>query len=284
MTVPLVSIVIPCYNHDKFVQQCIQSIIDQTYQNIELIIIDDGSKDNSVGKIQELVPLCEKRFIRFEFRYRPNKGLSATLNEALDWCQGEFYCAIASDDMMLSHKISKQLDLMQTDKDYVASFGSYQIVDGYGKKGHIFEQKDMEFNFDLLMYTDLYLPAPTQMIRTEALKQVGGYKDGIVIEDWYMWLKLLELPNSKIVYRNDLYAYYRVHGNNTFSNPYKMGLGYLQVLTEFNNHPKFERAYIKALWETLFLLFKKQPKLTLIVFAERSTKHVKRVFYKIKSN
>ena len=48
---PLVSIVIPCYNHEGFVQDCIRSVIDQTYQNIELIIIDDGSKDNSVEKI-----------------------------------------------------------------------------------------------------------------------------------------------------------------------------------------------------------------------------------------
>lgn len=49
---PLVSVVIPCYNHENFVQGCIQSVIDQTYQNIELIIIDDGSKDNSVLKIK----------------------------------------------------------------------------------------------------------------------------------------------------------------------------------------------------------------------------------------
>ncbi|MGA6331370.1 glycosyltransferase family 2 protein, partial [Acinetobacter baumannii] len=102
---PLVSIVIPCYNHANFVQDCIQSVIAQTYQNIELIIIDDGSKDGSVEKIQEFIGECEKRFVRFEFRNRPNKGLSATLNEALEWCQGEYFSAIASDDMMLNDKI-----------------------------------------------------------------------------------------------------------------------------------------------------------------------------------
>ena len=63
---PLVSVVIPCYNHENFVQDCIQSVIDQTYDNIELIIIDDGSKDNSVDKIKEMIGLCEKRFTNFE--------------------------------------------------------------------------------------------------------------------------------------------------------------------------------------------------------------------------
>ncbi len=98
---PLVSVVIPCYNHENFVQDSIQSVIDQTYQNIELIIIDDGSKDGSVEKIQEMIPACQERFVRFEFRHRPNKGLSATLNEALEWCEGEYYSPIASDDIIL---------------------------------------------------------------------------------------------------------------------------------------------------------------------------------------
>ena len=70
----LVSVVIPCYNHEKFIQDCIQSVIDQTYQNIELIIIDDGSKDSSVEIIEKMLPACEQRFVRFEFRNRPNKG------------------------------------------------------------------------------------------------------------------------------------------------------------------------------------------------------------------
>ncbi len=279
---PLVSIVIPCYNHENFVQECIQSVIDQTYQNIELIIIDDGSKDGSVKKIQEMIPACQERFVRFEFRHRPNKGLSATLNEALEWCEGEYFSALASDDMMLPKKTQQQLKIL-SEQDYVAVFGAVQMIDSDNNILSQIRQPDKIFKFDDLFYTDRFLPAPTQMICLDSLRKTGGFVEGMIIEDWYIYLKLME-DGSKIYYKNELYSYYRIHGANTFSNPYKMGLGYLQVLTEFNNHPKFERAYIKAIWETLFLLFKKQPKLTLIVFAERSTKHVKRVFYKIKSN
>ena len=114
---PLVSIVIPCYNHAQFVQETVQSVIDQDYENIELIIIDDGSKDNSVEVIQEMIPACEERFVRFEFRYRPNKGLCATLNEALEWCEGEYFSPTASDDILKQNKISTQLAIMLSKKE-----------------------------------------------------------------------------------------------------------------------------------------------------------------------
>ena len=113
---PLVSVVIPCYNHENFVQDCIKSVIDQTYENIELIIIDDGSKDGSVQKIQEMSAACQKRFTRFEFRYRPNKGLSETLNEALEWCEGLYLSPIASDDQMLKQKIQLQVNFLEKNK------------------------------------------------------------------------------------------------------------------------------------------------------------------------
>ena len=125
---PLVSVVIPCYNHEKFVQDCIQSVINQTYENIELIIIDDGSKDGSVEKIQEMIPICKQRFIRFEFRYRPNKGLSATLNEALEWCHGKYFSAIASDDMLLAEKLMVQVPILEADDACKGVFGNMILI------------------------------------------------------------------------------------------------------------------------------------------------------------
>src|SRR5690554_4831249 len=126
---PLVSIVIPCYNHAQFVQESIQSVIEQDYENIELIIIDDGSKDNSVEVIQEMIPACEERFVRFEFRYRPNKGLCATLNESLEWCEGEYLSCIASDDIMRPDKTSYQVSYLNANKNTIGVFGGVDILD-----------------------------------------------------------------------------------------------------------------------------------------------------------
>ena len=277
---PLVSVVIPCYNHEKFVQDCIQSVIDQTYENIELIIIDDGSKDNSFFKIQEMVSLCEKRFTRFEFRHRPNKGLSATLNEALEWCQGEYYSVIASDDMMLERKTEEQVKLLQQNLNVVAVFGAVELIDNESYKIGEIRQSNKIFEFNDLMYTDRFLPAPTQMIYLSQLKKTGGYIEGMIIEDWYMYLKLLE-NGGKILYKDELFCKYRTHEGNTFSNPLKMALGRLQVLNEFKNHDDFKRSYIKVCWdnalETLMLDFK----LSVKIFIYRSIYKLKLLSKKI---
>lgn len=271
---PLVSVVIPCYNHENFVQDSIQSVIDQDYENIELIIIDDGSQDGSVIKIQEMVESCKERFIRFEFRSRANVGLSATLNEALDWCKGDFYSPIASDDMMLSNKILDQVELLIRNSEVVGVFGAVQKINEKNEKLDEIRQPDKIFEFDDLIYTEHFLPAPTQMLRLNALKEIGGYIEGMIIEDWYIYLKILEKGN-KILYKDDLYCYYRIHEGNTFSNPYSMGLGYLQVLNEFRGHELFKKAYIKACWENSLGTLKSDFRLSVKILTHR-------VFLKLK--
>src|SRR5690606_14961295 len=125
----LVSVIIPSYNHEKFVCDSIQSVINQSYQNIELIVIDDGSTDSSVEKIKKLIPRCAKRFTWFEFMHRPNKGLSATLNEALEWAQGEYFSSLASDDIILEDKIKIQSEFLKHNKNCIAVFGGISVID-----------------------------------------------------------------------------------------------------------------------------------------------------------
>ena len=230
---PLVSIVIPCYNHENFVQECIQSVIDQTYQNIELIIIDDGSKDNSVTKIQELVPQCRARFVRFEFRHRSNIGLSATLNEGLQWCQGQFFCAIASDDIVLPKKTSTQVDFLKYHETCVGVFGGITFIfDGAVQKSRVLPYKIYNFN-DILMHNH-ELPATTAMLRLQEVKRANGYPVHLVIEDWYMWLKLTEKGKS-LAYLNDNLAFYRRHDKNVSNDIEKMILARIKVLNEFKS-------------------------------------------------
>ncbi len=271
---PLVSVVIPCYNHEKFVKDCIQSVIDQTYENIELIIIDDGSKDSSVEKIQEMISRCEKRFVNFEFRHRENKGLSGTLNEALEWCQGNFISPIASDDLMLTNKLERQLELFEQYEEMVAVFGAVQLVNDDNIKIGEIRQTNKIFTFDDLIYTDRFLPAPTQMIRLDALKATGGFVEGMIVEDWYIYLKLLE-TGKKIIYVDEIFCSYRTHDGNTFSNPYKMSLGRLQVLNEFSQHSVFKQAFIKVCWDNALETLKLDFKLSIKIF-------VYRIFHKLK--
>lgn len=243
---PLVSIVIPCYNHENFVQDCIQSVIEQTYENIELIIIDDGSKDNSVLKIQEMLEKCQNRFKQFEFRYRPNKGLSETLNESLEWCQGKYYSVLASDDQMFDNKTALQVAYLEKNKDCVGCFGGYQLIDennivtAYSKK----DEKSYSFNEIFLHKHDL--PAPTQMLLLNKLKEIGGYRKGIIIEDWYMWLKLAKI--GKLHYISEYLAFYRNHSDNMSKKIEIMHLGRNQVLDMYSNEKLYKIAKKEIFW------------------------------------
>lgn len=243
---PLVSVVIPCYNHEQFVQDCIQSVIDQTYENIELIIIDDGSKDHSVESIQKMVSKCEERFVRFEFRSRPNKGLSATLNEALEWCQGKYYSAIASDDQFVETKTATQVDYLENNINVVAVLGAVYWVDNFNKIINKKFFKEKKYSFKEIFLLEHNLNVCTQMARLNIIKNVGGYKDGFLVEDWYMWLKLTE--KGEIVNLPHFFTKYRKHEFNTINNGYIIYTGLMQTVFEYKDHYLYFRSLKKIIW------------------------------------
>lgn len=246
MSKTLVSVVIPCYNHEDFVQASIQSVINQTYENIELIIIDDGSKDGSIAKIEEMTKLCEQRFVNFEFRSRPNKGLSATLNEAIEWCQGEYYSGIASDDVILSHKLKVQVEFLNSHHNVLAVFGGVQHIDENDKIIATSLSKSRYYDFKRIIMHKFDLPAVTQLIRLQALKETGGYDSSIILEDWYMWLKLTK--HGSIYYMSEIFALYRQHDNNISKDSEKMKHGRLDVLSFFKDSKYYNKALTNIKW------------------------------------
>ncbi|WP_171497907.1 glycosyltransferase family 2 protein [Acinetobacter guillouiae] len=242
---PLVSIVVACYNHEGFVQDCINSIIKQTYQNIELIIIDDGSSDSSVEKINALLEICYERFVRFEFRYRANEGLTSTLNEALVWCRGEYYCPFASDDIMISNRILLQLNYLKENDQCAGVFGAYEIIDEYGVVCSLRKKSKKKYKFRDIYLHSHELPAPTQLLKMSVIKEIGGYADNIIIEDWYMWLKISKLGYT-LDYLDILFVKYRKHDSN-ISN--KLGLilqERLRIIEMFNDSKLLNDAYAYA--------------------------------------
>lgn len=243
---PLVSVVIPCYNHEQFVQDCIQSVIDQTYENIELIIIDDGSKDGSVKKIQQMISECEKRFTRFEFRTRPNKGLCTTLNEAIDWSHGKYFSTIASDDMLLKHKTKNQLEYMENNKNSVAVFGGIHIINNENKVINSIVGKQRKYTFNEILMHEHSLPAPTAFILTESLRKAGKYDTEIKIEDWYMWLKISNI--GEITYLSEVFSYYRDHSDNITKKLNIMHVERFKVIAHFKEDNNYTLAKQQVGW------------------------------------
>ncbi|MNR85751.1 Hyaluronan synthase [compost metagenome] len=236
---PLVTIAIPCYNHAGFVQDSIRSVINQTYENIEFIIIDDGSTDQSVNKIKEILIECEQRFTRFEFRDRPNKGLCNTLNEALEWAQGDYFCVIASDDQMLPEKTSLQISSFKSDT--VGVFGGVNIINN---KNEILSSRVREYSetgFEDILLNKHDLPASSQMFKTDILRQVGGYNPNVKVEDWDLLLRMSKL-NKKMVYIPQLLINYRKHDSNISSDNTFMYTEMIKILDQYVDEPKYAQA------------------------------------------
>lgn len=236
---PLVSVVVPAYNHEKYVHDSILSIVNQDYSNIELIILNDGSKDATHEKIMELIPICEKRFTRFKYINKSNEGVATTLNQGIDWSEGEYVTVIASDDLMKPCKVSELVaQLEHKDVDYGLAFGDADFIDD--RSAHILldqfgcistsdqaystfiqlftaRRKDLPssndyFNYELLLKGN-YLPAMSVLWRKSALSSVGSFTEGMALEDWDLWLKMSK--RYKAVFIDRCVASYRWHDHNT---------------------------------------------------------------------
>ncbi len=119
MDTPLVSILIPAYNHERFIEGAVRSVMAQDYPNLELLVLDDGSKDSTYARLQQLKPECEKRFARVVFATQPNAGTAVTMSRLVAQCQGKYISACASDDEYLPACISTQVAVLEAHPEAV---------------------------------------------------------------------------------------------------------------------------------------------------------------------
>lgn len=235
----LVSVCIPVYNHEKYVEQCVRSVIAQDYRRIELIIIDDGSSDASANVVGRLSEICAERFERFAFVSRPNKGLSATLNEGLKWSRGEFFCVIASDDAMLPRKTSILLNHLQSDPTCAGAFGGIQIMDDDGKIVGSLNPKSRNCSFKDVFLARVKLLAPANLLRTEVVRFIGGFNESVKVEDWDMWLRMTSLGESLQIVGEEV-SLYRRHDTNTSKNYELMQAEMARIAAAYQQHPLYK--------------------------------------------
>ena len=235
--IPLVSVVVPCYNHEKYVKETIESIVNQTYKNIELIVIDDGSKDNSVKVIQELADKYG-----FIFIHRENKGLCATLNEGIMLSKGKYLCTCASDDIYILNKIEKQVAFMEQNSDYAMSYGKIIEFDENTEIKIEIKNPRSGFIFDSLLFGN-FIPAVSQITRKEIFEDIGVFDENLYIEDWDMWLRIAE--KYKIGFIDEYLAYYRIHETNISKNFYQIIQAEEKILRKYEKNKYFRKALNK---------------------------------------
>ena len=248
---PLVTVIIASYNHGPYIEQSIQSVLNQTYPNIELLVIDDGSTDDSVERIQRL-----QAAHGFDFRVQQNQGLTNTLNGAIARAKGSLIVPFGSDDIMLPERIEIQVNYLYDKPEVGICAGNIELIDA---EGNLYPEKRQrrDVPFRRLDFDDMFLerkpypPATTLMIRREALDKVGGFDPSIRLEDLYIELKITH-AGYFIDGLNVVMAQYRKHATNSYKNHRFMIDSILRIYAQYSDHPLYDEVRYKFL-NSMFL-------------------------------
>jgi len=208
MVIPLVSVVIPTYNHAKYVTKAVESVLIQTYPNIEIIVVDDGSTDNTT---EVLRPYLAK----IQYIYKQNGGTSSALNCGINQATGKYICWLSADDMFMPEKTAKQVFLMEHDGPFGFSYTSFTFVDAVGKAGDVINSFYYENKKDMVLklMEGCFINGSTVMMQKSALEKTGGFDETLpTAHDYDMWFRLLR--NYPCGFLDEQLLKYRWHGEN----------------------------------------------------------------------
>ena len=207
---PKISVIMPNYNAWKYISEAIQSVLDQTFGDFEFIIIDDCSTDNSWEIIQNFAKK-DSRIIAL--RNEKNLTVCRTANRALDMARGEFIARLDSDDVSLPERLSRQLDFLKKNPEYILCGSNFQFIDQNGKIGKMrkLPETNEEIQHSFLIKNPI--AQSTVMIRASMLGALRYDENFEVAEDLEFWMRLGIL--YKMYNLQKILVQYRIHGKNS---------------------------------------------------------------------
>jgi Glycosyltransferases, probably involved in cell wall biogenesis len=198
---PLVSVIIPVYNSEKYIRETLDSILASDYKNIEIIIVDDGSSDDSLSIIKEY----EIKYNNIRCFTQANKGVSAARNKAIENANGTYILPVDSDDLISKDFISEAVSVLinsQTTK-VVSPTAMF-----FGNKSG--QWKLPPFSLNLLAHRNIL--SCCALYRKSDWERVGGYEENVAREDWVFWISVLK-DGGEVVCLPKIGHYYRIHKN-----------------------------------------------------------------------
>ena len=242
MALPLVTIAMPAYNHENYIEEAINSVIDQTYQNIEFIIINDGSSDTTGNIIKSLENKCKNRFVNYVYIEQENKGISYTLNKILTMAKGEYFIVSSSDDTQSETRVEEKINFFLENPEYDFCYAGYNDIREDGSLIDTFVPgSKFELVFEEILLRKRMISYTNYMAKTKSLIGIGGYIAGIKIEDWELALRV-EKNQLKSIFLPIVSYNHRFHNNNTITKYDVMFQARLEILEMYKDHPKYQDA------------------------------------------
>lgn len=207
---PLVSVLFPCYNVEKYVEEALQSLIGQTYRNIEIIAINDCSTDRTKDILEKYAEADDRIKI---YNNEVNLKLIKTLNKGIGLCAGKYIARMDADDIALAERIEKQVEFLEKNPDYsVVSTMFYAFKSGSSKKSLYRNPSKFEDLQAALLFNSV-ICHPASMIRKTLFTELNlKFEDTYIhVEDYALWSKALYL--TKLANLDEPLLLYRVHEN-----------------------------------------------------------------------
>lgn len=235
---PLISVIIPVFNGSQFISQTIDSVFKQTYTNIEIIIVDDGSTDNSVSLVKSLskdIKIVEQN----------NKGAAAARNSGVDESKGEFIAFLDSDDIWHPQKLEIQIDALRgCEWCYTDTLFLGGINDGISDS--FFTKKYEGFILDKIV-TGNFIGTSTVLLSRNLFNLAGGFNSSLrSIEDWEFWCRVSSF--SEIRYIPQSLVKYRVHPSSVSRSArgnIENHMKVIDLIFDFNG-PGFDFSHLKG--------------------------------------
>lgn len=251
-SIPLVSVIIPACNAETFIQYTLESILAQTYQEFEVIVVDDGSHDRTVEIVESFID----RDARIQLLSQSNLGVSAARNRAMQHAKGKYIAPIDADDFWLPEKLEKQVKCLEDSDHSVGLVYSWSIyvdrtgeIIGYSPFGTFGKVEGNVFTF--LVFYNFLDNGSTMMFRRSCLDRIGGFNCELkACEDWEFYLRLAEHYEFRIV--PEYLIAYRQYIGSSSSKCAAMAAFYESIMADiYQCHPELPR-YIRRWANTLF--------------------------------
>ena len=225
---PLVSVICLCYNHAPFLREALDSVRQQTYTNLEIIVVDDASTDHSAPLLEEyLRPYPKIKFIR----HHQNTGNTRAFNRAFALSKGEFIIDFATDDVLLPHRIKEQVQAFAAlDPDYGVVYTDAELINNQSEViGHFYQRSaagqiisppPSGYIFAEILQSAFLCP-PTLMFRRKLLEYTNGYDESLAYEDFDVWVRSAQ--KFKFFFLDKILTRRRVHAQSLSRQLYTPG-------------------------------------------------------------
>jgi len=193
---PLVSVLIPAHNHARWIIETLESVLDEDYRPLEVIVIDDGSQDETLARVRGWATLHPEIEVR-SFG-RENRGITRTLNELLASARGQYVVPLASDDRLLPGGIQRRIDALRAVPGARAIFGDCHVIDESGERVadsgltdlYSANKNRLRTNIGAEIISNWGVPGPVLLAERAGLVSAGGYDESLHVEDWDLYLRL----------------------------------------------------------------------------------------------